>query len=103
MVRLIGDSIVARAARTSDWERLRIRAMRPEEIALATDWAAAEGWNPGLADATCFATVDPLGFLIGELDGSPAATVSCVNYDDRFSFLGFYIVRPDLRGRGHGL
>jgi GNAT superfamily N-acetyltransferase len=80
----------------------RIRAMRPDEIAVAADWAAAEGWNPGLADAACFATVDPHGFLIGELDGRPAATVSCVNYDERFAFLGFYIVRPDLRGRGHG-
>jgi len=82
---------------------LRIRAMRPDEIAIAVDWAAAEGWNPGLADAACFATVDPGGFFIGELDGEPAATVSCVNYDARFSFLGFYIVRPDLRGRGYGL
>ena len=81
----------------------RIRAMQPEEIALAADWAAAEGWNPGHADAACFATVDPQGFLIGELDGRPAATVSCVNYDDRFAFLGFYIVRPELRGRGFGL
>ena len=44
---------------------LRIRVMRPDEIALAADWAAAEGWNPGLADAACFATVDPGGFLIG--------------------------------------
>ena len=43
------------------------------------------------------------GFLIGELDGKPAATISCVNYDDRFAFLGCYIVRPDLRGRGFGL
>lgn len=82
---------------------LRIRVMRPEEIALAADWAAAEGWNPGLADAACFATVDPKGFLIGELDGAPAATISCVNYDERFAFLGFYIVRGDLRGRGYGL
>jgi hypothetical protein len=82
---------------------LRIRAMRPEEIAIAADWAAAEGWNPGLADAACFATVDPQGFFIGELDGEPAATVSCVNYDARFAFLGFYIVREDLRGRGYGL
>jgi GNAT superfamily N-acetyltransferase len=82
---------------------LRIRAMRPEEIAIAADWAAAEGWNPGFADAACFATVDREGFLIGELDGEPAATISCVNYDARFSFLGFYIVRPDLRGRGYGL
>jgi GNAT superfamily N-acetyltransferase len=82
---------------------LRIRVMRPEEIALASDWAAAEGWNPGLADAACFATVDRGGFLIGELDGAPAATISCVNYDERFAFLGFYIVRDDLRGRGYGL
>src|SRR5690242_9770156 len=84
-------------------ERLNIRTMRPDEIALAADWAAAEGWNPGLADAACFATVDAGGFLIAELDGAPAATISCVNYDDKFAFLGFYIVRPDLRGHGYGL
>jgi len=80
-----------------------IRAMRPDEISIAIEWAAAEGWNPGLADAVCFASVDPQGFLIGDLDGQPAATVSCVNYDARFAFLGFYIVRPDLRGKGLGL
>lgn len=80
-----------------------IRAMRPDEISLALDWAAAEGWNPGNADASCFASVDAEGFLIAELDGAPAATISCVNYDARFAFLGFYIVRPDLRGKGYGL
>ncbi|XIA63568.1 GNAT family N-acetyltransferase [Bradyrhizobium sp. TZ2] len=77
--------------------------MRPDEISIAVDWAAAEGWNPGLADAACFATADPQGFLIGEIDGEPAATVSCVNYGASFAFLGFYIVRADLRGRGYGL
>ena len=82
---------------------LRIRPMTANEISIAVDWAAAEGWNPGLADAACFATVDPDGFLIGEIDGIPVATISCVNYDARFSFLGFYIVRPELRGHGYGL
>lgn len=82
---------------------LSIRVMRPDEVGLAIDWAAAEGWNPGHADAACFAAEDPDAFLIGELDGEPAATVSCVNYGQGFAFLGFYIVRPDLRGRGHGL
>lgn len=82
---------------------MRIRTMRPDEISIAVDWAAAEGWNPGLADAACFATVDPEGFLVGELDGAPAATISCVNYDASFTFLGFYIVRGDVRGRGYGL
>ena len=55
------------------------------------------------ADAACFAMVDPDGFLIGELDGAPAATVSCINYSASFAFLGLYIVRDDMRGRGHGL
>src|SRR5947209_1523224 len=82
---------------------LRIRAMRPDEIAVAVDWAAEEGWNPGHADAPCFASVDPDGFFVGEIDGAPAAVISCVNYDERFAFLGFYIVRPELRGRGYGL
>lgn len=82
---------------------LSIRAMRPDDMALVIDWAAAEGWNPGLSDAACFATVDPEGFLVAERHGTPVAAISCVNYDDRFSFLGFYIVRPDLRGHGHGL
>jgi GNAT superfamily N-acetyltransferase len=80
-----------------------IRTMRPDEISLAVDWAAAEGWNPGHADDACFASVDREGFFIGELDGAPAATVSCVNYDASFAFLGFYIVRADLRGRGYGM
>jgi hypothetical protein len=82
---------------------LTIRTMRPDEISIAVNWAAAEGWNPGLADGACFAAADPEGFLIGELDGAPAATVSCVNYGMSFAFLGFYIVREDLRGRGYGL
>ena len=82
---------------------LTIRTMRADEIALAVNWAAAEGWNPGLADEACFATVDSNGFLVGELDGVPAATISCVNYDANFAFLGFYIVRENLRGCGYGL
>jgi ribosomal protein S18 acetylase RimI-like enzyme len=82
---------------------LQIRNMRPEEIAVAVQWAAAEGWNPGLSDAACFAIPDANGFFVGEIDGEPVATVSCVNYDDRFAFLGFYIVRSDFRDKGHGL
>ncbi len=31
--------------------------MRPDDIATAVEWAAAEGWNPGLADAEFFLDV----------------------------------------------
>src|SRR5690242_9394313 len=81
----------------------RIRTMSADEVSLAVDWAAAEGWNPGLSDATCFAAAAPDGFLLGELADVPAAVLSVVNYDEHFSFLGFYIVRSSLRGRGLGL
>jgi GNAT superfamily N-acetyltransferase len=84
-------------------DAFRVRTMSPEEVTLAVDWAAAEGWNPGLTDAACFAAGAPDGFLLGELTDAPAAILSVVNYDEHFSFLGFYIVRPDLRGRGLGL
>jgi GNAT superfamily N-acetyltransferase len=84
-------------------DRFHIRVMEPQDVALAIEWAAAEGWNPGHADSACFAKVDPQGLLLGELDGKAATTISTVNYDARFAFLGFYIVRPDLRGRGLGL
>ena len=82
---------------------LSIRTTRPDEISIAVNWTETEGRNPGLADDACFAAVDPEGFLIGEFDGVPAATVSCAHYSASFAFLGLYIVREDLRGRGYGL
>ena len=73
------------------------------EVSMMLDWAAEEGWNPGEADAAAFHTTDPAGFLIAAVDGRPAACISVVAYDETFSFLGFYIVRPDFRGKGYGL
>ncbi len=80
-----------------------IRPLTAAEVQYAVDWAGREGWNPGAHDAECFRTTDPGGFLGGFLDGEMIASVSAVNYDDTFAFLGFYIVRPEFRGSGHGL
>jgi Acetyltransferase (GNAT) family len=67
------------------------------------DWAAEEGWNPGNTDMQAFFAADPGAFLIGRLDGEPVASISVVKYGAGFGFLGFYIVRPLLRGKGYGL
>lgn len=67
------------------------------------EWAAEEQWNPGLADRAHFLAQDPEGFLLGRLDGRPVSAVSVVAYDAAYAFLGFYLVRPELRGRGYGL
>jgi len=80
-----------------------IRAMTRKEMGIAMDWAAAEGWNPGLDDADCLYATDPGGFLIGLLGDEPVATISTVKYGKSFGFLGFYIVKPEHRGKGYGI
>lgn len=87
----------------SDSPHYIVRRMQREEVDLAIDWAAAEGWNPGLHDAECFWAVDPEGWWIGLLDGEPICLKSAVAYDDHFGFMGFYITRKDYRGQGYGL
>lgn len=77
--------------------------MTRPEVDIAIDWAAAEGWNPGLYDADCFYAADPNGFLIGLLGDEPVATISVVKYGASFGFIGFYIVKPEYRGMGYGI
>jgi len=82
---------------------LRIRALGLAEVGLAIEWAAAEGWNPGLHDAACFHAADHGGFLVGLLDDEPVATISVVKYGATFGFLGLYIVRSEFRRQGYGM
>lgn len=80
-----------------------IRTMSPAEVDLAIEWAAREGWNPGLDDAACFRRADPEGFLMAFVDGQPAVSLSAVRYGPDFAFLGLYIADPAFRGQGYAL
>jgi len=55
-----------------------IHVLRRDNLALPLEWAASEGWNPGLQDADPFYAADPNGFLVGMLDKEPIATLSAV-------------------------
>lgn len=82
---------------------LVVRPATQEEFALAVDWAAAEGWNPGLDDLPAFFAADPRGFWMAWRDGVPVSCISVVRYGPAYGFLGFYIATPEARGTGCGM
>lgn len=81
-----------------------IRNITKDEVdSIAIEWAAKEGWNPGIYDADCFYSADPKGFFAGFFKDEAIACISVVSYDSSFGFLGFYIVKPYYRGKGYGI
>ncbi|MGQ3888904.1 GNAT family N-acetyltransferase [Legionella sp. CNM-1927-20] len=80
-----------------------IKRIGPEEIKLTIEWAAKEGWNPGLNDGDCFHQADPLGFFVGKLNNKTIAVSSAVIYSEKFGFFGLYIVDQAYRNKGYGL
>ncbi len=79
------------------------RPLTRAEFNTAIEWAAAEGWNPGLDDRDPFHGADPAGFLGTWLDDRLIACISAVRYGADFGFIGFYLCHPDYRGQGYGL
>jgi len=74
-----------------------------DDVQRMARWAGDEGWNPGNTDAHAFFAADPGAFLIGRLDGEPVVCISVAKYGQAFGFLGFYIARPPVRGKGFGI
>ena len=81
---------------------LTIRQMQRSELDELVEWAAIEGWNPGLSDADLFWEFDPQAFIAAEIGGQLIGGGSIVSYDDQYGFMGFFIIREDQRGKGLG-
>ncbi len=80
---------------------LTIKTASRRDIDSAVEWAAKEGWNPGLYDADCYYAADSKGFFIGLIHDELVATISAIRYGSSFGFIGFYIVKPEFRGHGY--
>lgn len=79
-----------------------IGPMVAAELTTLIQWAAEEGWNPGLHDAAIAWGFDPGGFLALRSGGELVGGGSILSYHGNFGFMGLFIVRPDHRGKGLG-
>lgn len=81
---------------------LLMRTMSRSELDELVAWAAEEGWNPGLHDADLFWATDPEAFIAAELNGEVIGGGAITCYNKEFGFMGFFIVKPECRGKGYG-
>ena len=62
-----------------------VRPMVADEVQAAVDWAADEGWNPGINDAEAFFRADRKGFFVVLLL-TMTNRASGTNWDNRSNF-----------------
>ncbi len=82
--------------------KTEVRRLTRPELDLVLDWAAREGWNPGLNDAECFWRQDPEGFFGALVEGQLVGSVSAVRYARGYAFVGLFLVQAEYRGKGLG-
>ena len=80
----------------------RIDQMTRVEAGILDSWAAAEGWNPGLADIDIAWSYDPAAFIALRKDQEFVGGGAIISYAGVAGFMGLFIMRADLRNQGLG-
>lgn len=78
------------------------REMSGQDIEAGLRLCRASHWNQTTRDWELFLELSPHGCRVAIKDGQVIGTVTTVNYENRFSWIGMVLVDPAERGRGIG-
>lgn len=78
------------------------RDLTLEDIPAGLRLCRIAGWNQLAADWDLFLRLSPRGCRAAVLDGKVVGTVTTVNYEGRFAWIGMVLVDPETRGQGVG-
>lgn len=81
---------------------LQFQKLDLEGVKTLVKWAEEEGWNPGPFDADVYYAADPNGFYGFFVEDKLIAGGAIVSYDNKFGFMGLFIVKPEFRGKEIG-
>jgi GNAT superfamily N-acetyltransferase len=78
------------------------RLMRPDDLDACMELRESVGWNQQRRDWELFLSFRPEGCFVAVAGSKVVGTVTTIDYDARFSWIGMVIVHPEFRRRGIG-
>ncbi len=78
------------------------RVLKQTDIPFAMELKNIEGWNQTESDWERYLLFEPDGCFIALYNNKPVGTVTTINYDNRFGWIGMVVVHPEYRRRGIG-
>jgi GNAT superfamily N-acetyltransferase len=82
--------------------RIYYRELTPSDIPAGLRLCRIAGWNQLAADWELFLQLSPHGCRAAVQDDKVVGTVTTVNYENRFAWVGMVLVDPETRGHGVG-
>ena len=82
---------------------LSIKPLCDGDIDFVTEISRKEGFAPGVGDLRIYQNTDKQGLWVGWLKDIPIGCIAGVRYNEKYGFLGLFLVIEKYRGRGFGL
>ena len=81
---------------------IEFRKLTVDDIPAGLRLCRIARWNQLAPDWELFLRLSPHGCRAAVCDGKVVGTVTTVNYEDRFAWVGMVLVDPEVRGQGIG-